>query len=212
METRKNPRYLSGATNVVLQLLSQGAFVMINHISIAVNEPERVANVLAEIWDGAVFPFPPNPGSYMVLANDGKGSGVEVLPAGTILVPGKGLPPEDDINSPSEEFEGKFVKSDLVPRYVATHLNINTRRSIEEIREIAKREGWRVLVANRGQGLFQLIEIWVENTFMIEVMTPEQTARYIEITDPKFLAAVMAQHPTARSGTGDAVENLQVIG
>jgi hypothetical protein len=36
---------------------------MINHISIAVDEPQRVANVLAEIWDGMVFPFPPAPDS-----------------------------------------------------------------------------------------------------------------------------------------------------
>ena len=48
---------------------------MINHISIAVNEPERVANVLAEIWDGMVFPFPPAPDSFFVVANDGKGTG-----------------------------------------------------------------------------------------------------------------------------------------
>ena len=46
---------------------------MINHISIAVNEPERVANALAEVWDGIVFPFPPAPGSFFVLANDGRG-------------------------------------------------------------------------------------------------------------------------------------------
>ena len=185
---------------------------MINHISIAANEPERVANALAEIWDGVVFPFPPNPGSFMVVANDGKGSAVEVLPAGTVLVPGEGLPAEDDLDALTEEFEGKFVKSDFVPRYVATHLNVNTLKSIDEIREIAKREGWRVLVANRGQGLFQLIEVWVENTFMVELMTPEQTARYVEITDPKFLATIMSQHPNARPGSGDTVENHQVIG
>lgn len=29
---------------------------MINHISIAVNEPERVANFLAEVWDGMGVP------------------------------------------------------------------------------------------------------------------------------------------------------------
>ena len=61
---------------------------MINHISIAVNDPERVANVLAEIWDGVVYPFPPAPDSYIVLANDGRGTAVEVTPAGTVLVPG----------------------------------------------------------------------------------------------------------------------------
>src|SRR3982751_4933786 len=167
---------------------------MINHISIAVNEPERVANVLAEIWDGMVFPFPPAPDSYFVIANDGKGTAVEVTPAGTVIVPGEGLPPVDELSAATEEYEARFVKSDFVPRYVATHLNISTRKSIEDIREIAQREGWRVLVCNRGEGLFQLVEVWVENTLMLEVMTPEQTARYVEITDPEFIAAAFAEN------------------
>src|SRR5215218_2316935 len=113
---------------------------MINHISIAVNDPERVANVLAELWDGMVFPFPPAPGSFFVVANDGRGTAVEITPAGTVLIPGEGLPDESDPSQPTEEYEAKFVQSDLKPRYVATHLNINTRKSIDEIREIAKRE------------------------------------------------------------------------
>lgn len=185
---------------------------MINHISIAVNEPERVANVLAEIWDGVVYPFPPAPGSFFVMANDGKGSAVEITPAGTVIVPGEGLPPEDDVDAATEEYEARFVKSDLVPRYVATHLNINTRKSIEEIREIARREGWRVLVANRGEGLFQLIEFWVENTFMIEVMTPEQTARYIEITTPEFMEKAFAGAFEAHLAVNHPSDSLNVIG
>lgn len=185
---------------------------MINHISIAVNEPERVANVLAEIWDGVVYPFPPAPGSFFVMANDGKGSAVEITPAGTVIVPGEGLPPEDDVDAATEEYEARFVKSDLVPRYVATHLNINTRKSIEEIREIARREGWRVLVANRGEGLFQLIEFWVENTFMIEVMTPEQTARYIEITTPEFMEKAFAGAFEAHLAINHPSDSLNVIG
>lgn len=185
---------------------------MINHISIAVNEPERVANVLAEIWDGVVYPFPPAPGSFFVMANDGKGSAVEITPAGTVIVPGEGLPPEDDVDAATEGYEARFVKSDLVPRYVATHLNINTRKSIEEIREIARREGWRVLVANRGEGLFQLIEFWVENTFMIEVMTPEQTARYIEITTPEFMEKAFAGAFEAHLAINHPSDSLNVIG
>lgn len=165
---------------------------MINHISIAANEPERVANVLAEIWDGMAFPFPPAPGSFFVLANDGRGTAVEVTPAGTVIVPGQGLPPESALDAETGEFEAKFIQSDLRPTYVATHLNISTNKSISEIRKIANREGWRVLVCNRDGGLFQLIEIWVENTFLLEVMTPEQTARYVEITDPAFIAEVFS--------------------
>ena len=188
-----------------------GVCAMINHISIAVNEPERIANFIAEIWDGMVFPFPPAPDSFFVIANDGKGTAVELMPAGTVIIPGEGLPSEDDLSGPTEEFEAKFVKSDFVPRYVATHLNISTKKTIEQIRELADREGWRVLVCNRGEGLFQLVEVWVENTFMLEVMTQEQTARYVEITNPEFIAAAFAEHlPTPPVGA--VVENLNVIG
>ena len=99
---------------------------------------------------------------------------------------------------------------------MATHLNINTKKSIDEIRELAKGEDWRVLVCNRGGGLFQLVEVWVENTFMLEVMTPEQTERYIEITDPKFMEAAFEEalkqsHPV-RPEIPTLPSELNVIG
>lgn len=164
---------------------------MINHISIGVNNPEKVAAVLAELWNGIVLPFPPSPNSFIVLANDGKGTGVEVTPINTILVPGEGMPEEAnfDKNTLTEEYEAKFVQGDFSPRYVATHLNINTNLSEAEVKAIGKREGWRTLTCNRDRGLFQLIEIWIEDRFMLEVFTPEMTKRYLEITDPQFLAA-----------------------
>jgi hypothetical protein len=163
---------------------------MINHISIGVNNPEKVAYVLAEIWNGIVLPFPPSPDSFIVLANDGRGSAVEVTPIDVVLEPGTGLPEYDDFNDKTltEENEAKFVRSDFRPKYVSTHLNVNTKLSIDEIRAIGEREGWRTLVCNRDKGLFQLIELWIEDRFMLEVMTPEMTARYVEITDPKFIA------------------------
>jgi len=165
-------------------------FVMINHISIAVGNPENVAKVIAELWNGIVIPFPPAPNSFIVLANDGKGSGVEITPIDIVLEPGEGLPPEENfsIDTRTEEYEAKFVRTEFVPQYVPTHLNINTHLSVEEIKEIGRREGWRVLTCNRGEGLFQLVELWIEDRFMLEVMTPEQTARYIEITSPEFFA------------------------
>jgi hypothetical protein len=43
---------------------------MLHHISVAVNDPLYVVEVLAEILHGRVVPFPPNPGSYIVLAGD----------------------------------------------------------------------------------------------------------------------------------------------
>ena len=168
---------------------------MINHISIGVHNPEKVARVLAELWDGDVIPFPPCPDSFIALANDGRGTAVEITPINTVLVPGEGFPPEDgfDTATPTEEYEAKFVADDYAPRYIATHLNISTNLSEAEVKQIANREGWRVLTCNRGGGMFQLIELWVENRFMIEVMTPEQTARYVEIFSPESMAALKAQ-------------------
>ncbi len=163
---------------------------MINHISIAVRDTEKVAAVLAEIWNGFAIPFPPAPNSFIVFANDGRGTAVEVTPIDTILVPGEGFPSEDssNVNVETEKYEGKFVKSDFAPQYVATHLNISTNLSESEVKEIANREGWRCLTCNRDKGLFQLIELWIEDRFMVEVMTPEQTARYVQITDPEFIS------------------------
>jgi hypothetical protein len=170
---------------------------MINHISIAVHNTKRVAEVLAELWNGYVFPFPPSPDSYFVLADDGRGSAVEVTPINTVLIPGEGFPPEEnfDATTPTEEYEAKFVESDFSPRYTATHLAINTLLSAEEVKQIANREGWRTITANRGGGAFQLIEVWVENRFMLEVFTPEMTVRYVEVMKPQFLAQAMENMP-----------------
>lgn len=190
---------------------------MINHISIAAENPEKVANILAELWGGMVIPFPPAPGSWMALANDGKGTGVEITPAGTVLVPGEGMPPEDgfDATTKTEDVEAKFVRTDNPARYVATHLNISTPLNIDEIKAIGKREGWRTLVCNRGEGLFQLVELWVENTFMLEVMTPEQTARYVEVTSPEFIAKAFGEFanvPYTNEAPASIAENLNLIG
>lgn len=160
---------------------------MINHISIGVHNPEKVANVLAELWNGYAYPFPPSPKSFIVFADDNRGSLVEVTPINTVLVPGKGLPSEEnfDINTPTGEYEGAFVSSDFSPNFTATHLNINTNLSEAEIKAIAAREGWRCFTANREGGLFQLIEFWIEDRFLLEVNTPEMTAKYVEMAQPQ---------------------------
>lgn len=166
---------------------------MINHISIGVNNPEKVADFLAKIWNGYAFPFPPSPNSYIVLADDGKGTAVEITPANTVLVPGEGFPAEEnfDKNTLTGEFEAKFVAGTNFPEYVATHLAVNTHLSETEVLEMAKSENWRTLICNRDEGLFQLIEVWVENRFMLEVFTPAMTERYRKVVQPQFIAEMM---------------------
>jgi hypothetical protein len=60
---------------------------MIYHLSIAAIQPRRVADVLAELWNGEVFPFPAvAKGSFAVLAGDDRNSLIEIYPLGTELV------------------------------------------------------------------------------------------------------------------------------
>lgn len=167
---------------------------MINHISIAAHNPEQVAGVIAELWNGYAFPFPPCPNAFMALADDGRGTMVEVTPINIELLPGADLPVEDETfnaQTPTEEYEAQFTERPTHSEYTATHLNINTPLSAEEVKAIAKRMGWRVLTCNRAGGLFQLLEVWAENRLMIEVMTPEMTERYLEVVQPQLIAEMM---------------------
>jgi hypothetical protein len=175
---------------------------MINHISIGVNDPERVANVLAELWNGYALPFPPSPDSYIVFADDNRGSAVEVTPINIELIPGKGLPEERadyELSYPTHEYEATFQYGENVPQYTGTHIAINSPLSEAQIKAIGKREGWRTLTANRGGGIFQLIELWMENRFMVEVFTPEMTERYVAIMKPEnwanFLQVPLPEKP-----------------
>lgn len=181
---------------------------MLNHISIGVRDTEKVANILAELWGGYAMPFPVAKNSWMVFADDGIGTAVEVTPINTIMVPGEGLPDEEGftIETPTEEFESKFLLGDFSPAYVVTHMNINSQLSEKEVKAIAEREGWRCFVANRGEGIFQLLEFWIEDRFLVEVMTPEMTARYVELMQPENYARWVGIELPAKGGSGSEVK------
>src|SRR5687767_1928433 len=159
---------------------------MINHISIGVINPEHVANVLAELWGGYAMPFPPSPGGFVVFADDGRVTLVELIPADVQLVPGLGVPPEEGFSRETitDDYEATFVPGNERSLFGSVHLNINSPLDEESIKAIAKREGWRCFTANRGRGLFQLIELWIENRFMLEVNTPEMTEIYVNTVNP----------------------------
>jgi hypothetical protein len=166
---------------------------MINHISFAVNNPEKVANILAELWGGYAMPFPPSPGGYVAFADDGIGTMVEIIPIDVHLLPGTGLPDEEGFSRETitDDHEGTFTIGEAAQQYGSVHLNINSPLSEAEIKAIAAREGWRCFTANRGRGLFQLIELWIEDRFMLEVNTPEMTQVYREMVTPANWAAFL---------------------
>jgi hypothetical protein len=166
---------------------------MINHISIGVHNPEKVANILAELWGGYAMPFPPSPGGYVAFADDGIGTMVEIIPIDIQLLPGTGLPDEENFSRETitDDNEATFTIGQEAPQFGSVHLNINSPLSEAEIKAIAKREGWRCFTANRGRGLFQLIELWIEDRFMLEVNTPEMTRVYRELVNPENWAAFL---------------------
>jgi hypothetical protein len=151
---------------------------MIHHLSIAARDPKHVAGVLAEFMGGLAVPFSPNPGSFFALQLDEHGSGVEVYPAGTELHPGG-----DD--------GGGFVKKPAAERnYGPTHFALSVAAEADTVEAIARREGWQCFRCDRGP--FHVIEVWVENESMVEILPPEFAAEYLAFTRPDKIAAAMA--------------------
>lgn len=139
---------------------------MIHHLSISAQNPQHVAEVLAEVLNGKAFPFFPHPGSYMALSLDDHGTEIQVYPLKTQLVPGEG------------NEQCTFVEASTSPTFIATHAAISVSSTHEKIEEIRKREGWKVMRCNRDS-FFDVIEFWLENRLMIELLTPEMASQYL---------------------------------
>ncbi len=155
---------------------------MIHHLSIAARDPEQAAGVLAELMGGKAVPFPPNPGSFFALQLDDHGSGVEVYPAGTEL-------------EPNGEVGGSFVKQPRERGYGSTHFALSVATDAKKVEAIASRAGWKCFVCNRGP--FHVIEVWVENETMVEILPPDFAAEYLAFTRPDKVLAAMNSAPRA---------------
>ncbi|MGZ8345952.1 MAG: hypothetical protein ACXWUP_02440 [Allosphingosinicella sp.] len=139
---------------------------MLFHLSIEADEPQRVASFLAEIWRGRALPFPSViDGSWVALAGDDRGTLIEVYPRGTELHQGE---PE----------AGAYGVLGAHHRNHSTHMAIATALDLEAVRALAAREGWKAEHCIRG-GIFGVVEIWVEDCQMIEVLTPEMQQQYL---------------------------------
>lgn len=154
---------------------------MIFHVSTDAQNPQRVASVIAELWDGVATPFPAViEGSWIAMAGDARNTAIEVYPAGTELVQGEGE------TGGHGEIRGGARGSSM-------HFAMATAKSIDEVRAIAEREGWTTKVCLRG-GAFRVIEFWIEGARMIEVLTPEMQAEYLAaFTVPNWQGFLAAQ-------------------
>jgi len=147
---------------------------MLFHMSIAAQDPQRVADVIAELWRGAARRFPPiSDNGWIALANDARGTCLEVYPQGTVLKETAG-----DFDA-----HGEALGHD---QFSPTHGAIATPLDEAQVMAIARREGWPAKYRKRG-GMFGVIELWIEGRQMMEVLTPPMQAEY--------LAAMGAREP-----------------
>jgi hypothetical protein len=151
---------------------------MIHHISIAANQPLQVAEILAEILQGQAIPFPAHQDSYVALAIDEQGTMIEVLPQGTELTP-------DGFNQVS------FDRSHGSPFHAAISVAISEL----QVYQIVQRTDWHIQTCDR-QGLFHVIEVWIDNQQLLEILPPNFTAEYLAATSPE---ALMQYMPTSIS-------------
>jgi len=138
---------------------------MLFHASIPADDPERVARVIARLWRGEALPFPPFPGAHIAMAGDERRTVIDVYPRGREHVPASGEYAVRTNPAPSQHSE--------------VHLAIGTVLSTDEVIALAQHEGWLAQRSPRG-GLFDVVELWVENKFLLEVLTKTEQQRYME--------------------------------
>ncbi|WP_324750853.1 hypothetical protein SH591_05430 [Sphingomonas sp. LY54] len=159
---------------------------MIYHVSIEADDPRHTAGVLAEIMGGVAAPFPHvGKGSWVALAGDAHGTLIEVYPRGTELHQGEG------------HMDG-FAIAGTHRRHGAVHLAIGTELAIERIYAIGAHEGWTTKYCRRG-GAFGVIEFWIDNCLMIEVLTDEMQREYRDAITVQDMLAMVAEASPAET-------------
>lgn len=143
---------------------------MIHHLSIPAQDTLGVAKVLAELLGGKLTQFGPYRNSYIAWAGDEYGTAIEVFPAGTELLPDSG------------GGQANFRHNPDASGFVTTHAAVSVKLGKDEVHALAKRQGWRAVELSRGS--FNVIEFWIENKVMLEVLTQEMAADYLHATRP----------------------------
>lgn len=176
---------------------------MIFHISIPARNPEQVAKAIAELWCGEAFPFLPmkGNGSWVAFAGDDRGSAIECYPRGARLSPSQ----EEYPKGFTVEVEAAQSDSPSA-HHIATHAAVYSPLSQEQIIALAQRHGWLGRYAQRGK--FHVVEFWLENTVMLEVLPEPLKQEYLATqTLEAWRAGAAAQSrqgeaPPPQSGAG----------
>ena len=138
----------------------------IHHFTVPARDPNRVANLLAELLGARVVPMPHPHGSLLVYAGDSDGSAIEVWPAATRgVIGGKDL----------------GLSHLPLPEDWPHHAYVTTDASdADAILAAFAREGWTAERVHNGppSAGFSLVRGWIENHTPIEIGGREMRAEY----------------------------------
>lgn len=153
---------------------------MLFHVSLEADRPRHAAEVMAEILGGEALPFPfVGEGSWVALAGDDRGTIIEFYPRGTEMHPGE---------------DGAVGVTGAVRRNGPVHIAIATPLEADEVIAIAERERWHVQTCERAGGAFSLIEVWLDNCQLVEVLTAGMQQDYLRtITIENWRGMLRAQ-------------------
>lgn len=139
---------------------------MIHHISIEADDPMKVATVLAALMGGKAregFPFEH---SCAAFSGDQHGTMIECWQRGKVVaIPDAGPGTFEIRQSASLQDHQSF------------HTALSVPLDDDEIMAIADEAGWETAV--RGNGAFSVVEVWIENRLLLEVLSPTQADNYL---------------------------------
>lgn len=158
---------------------------MIAHISVPARNPQDTSLFLAALIGGTAFEFPVVPDAWIAVANDGSGTAIEVYPASMAHHPGRGdVDPRRAADGPETmPWEDQIFSDGEQVRPSAFHVALTTHLEAGEVLRLAETRKWRALACERA-GVFGVIEVWIDDTVLVEVLTGAEAMRYRQFMTP----------------------------
>lgn len=163
---------------------------MILHASVVADEPRETAETIARLLGGIALPLGPGQGTWSAIGPDPIGNMISVLKRGS-------------------EFHRtqRHVDTRMGPpvRHSAYHMLIDTPLSETEILKLAEERGCHALRAKHGA--FDVIEFWIDNCLLIELVTQNMGRAYRELIQSDELRQRLA--PIVAAGLAQEAENAR---
>lgn len=162
---------------------------MILHSSIVADDPKATADTLARLLGGIALPIGPGEGCWTAVGPDPIGSMISVLARGSEF---------------HRNGEGVATRMGKPVRHSAYHMLIETDLSEADIQRLAGDSGCHAQRATHGP--FEVIEFWIDDCLLIELVTPELGQAYREVIKSDDLRARLA--PVIAAGLAREAQNV----